>query len=204
MKKRSRPAVAMIGLLLFATVLYVAACSGPQPMQSDQGSSPVTVTLSKSGKGSDGLGDVDPFPLQGFLIMRNREANERGVTRAVIGPEGGVLIHGLHRIEISPGALKRPTLLTFTMPESNPDTLICDLGPDGIQFQGPVRLIVNFDHAYTGDLDETQFFMVVFNPDTGRWEPVASTVDTEANTVESSSIVTGSLKHFSRYCISKG
>ncbi|MFQ5651531.1 MAG: hypothetical protein ACE5IY_16470 [bacterium] len=189
--------------LLVIGIIYLAACSDTPPLSYEALEDSGPSINFESGKGKDGDGDQDPFSDHGFLMTRKREEAEEGVSRAVIGPAGGVLVHGAHRIEISPGALSEPTELTFTMPVNEPDTLMFDLGPDGTQFSAPVKLVVSFDHGFTSGLDEMLFFVVVFNPETRAWEPVESTVDTELNTVSGDN-VTGSLKHFSRYCISKG
>lgn len=169
---------------------YILACSD-QTNWSPTDSSP-QLTLNKSGKGSGG----STAPSSDLLLVRKREEAENGVSRAVIGPEGGVLIHAAHRIEIAAGALSEPVELTFSMPVS--DTLMFELGPDGIQFQGPVKVIFNYDHAQKNGLDETLFNAVFWNADTQSWESVPSTVDTELNEV------VGSTTHFSRYAISKG
>ncbi|MFQ5638976.1 MAG: hypothetical protein ACE5IR_13410 [bacterium] len=191
--------------LLFIAVISFVACRENQPL-SFTGTEDSETVLFKKGPGSDGKGDVDPFPESALLMTRKREENEAGVSKAVIGPAGGVLFHGDHRLEIAPGALDEAVELTFSMPVSTPDTLMFDLGPDGLTFNpgSSVKLVVSFDHAYTSGLDETIFDIVVYNPKLGKWQKVLSAVDTELNLVSSDEIVKGALKHFSRYAISKG
>lgn len=130
-----------------------------------------------------------------LLLVRKRQDAENGVSKAVIGILGGVLVHAEHRVEVPAGVLDEPAELTFSMPVS--DTLMFDFGPDGTEFKAPVKLILSYDHALTGGLDEELFSIAVWNPNTNIWESIPTTVDTERNEVQ------GRTTHFSRYAISK-
>ena len=175
---------------IYMSILSFSACS-------NQGDLSITgtnqETLLKSGKGSNGNSPADSSDL---LLVRKREAAENGVTTAVIGPEGGVIIHAAHRIEIPAGALPDSVEISFSMPVS--DTLMFVFGPDGIQFQAPVKVILNYDHTFKSGLDAELFKAVFWNASTQTWDSVPSTVNTETNEVS------GSTSHFSRYAISKG
>ncbi|RMF56412.1 MAG: hypothetical protein D6743_20300 [Calditrichaeota bacterium] len=187
----------LLGSLLACALLYFAGCSDTNTLSPTETSALTPTTLAKKGKGGDG---TDPAAASDLLMVRKREENEDGVSSAVIGPEGGFLVHAAHRLDVSAGALSEPMELTFSMPVS--DTLMFDLGPDGTQFDGPVKLTVSWDHAFTSGLDETQFKVVVWNPTTQVWESVPTSIDTELN-LATGDLLTGSLKHFSRYAIRK-
>lgn len=185
----------VISLLFLLEVVYFAACGYNQPFSPSATEDLEPVRLSKPGPGRDGDGREDPNPNSTLLTVRRREADEEGTSTAVIGPQGGVLIHAAHRIEVPAGALSEPVELTFSMPVS--DTLMFDLGPDGIKFNAPVNIVFNWDHTYKKGLDQHNFTIAVFNPVTQVWDKITTTADTELNEAR------GNTDHFSRYAISK-
>jgi hypothetical protein len=60
---------------------------------------------------------------------------------AVIGPSGGTLWIGKHRLIVPPGALTRSVRISGTVPEGKP--LQIDLQPHGLQFRKPAGLILD-------------------------------------------------------------
>ena len=188
MKTRS-----IIIFFLFGAAFFVACNSEQAFAPTAPGSSQLTI-LSKSGSGSGGNGN--PGAYSALLYVKKREEAEEGVSTAVIGPAGGTLFHAAHRIVVPPGALSAPVQLSFTMPAS--DTLMFEFGPDGIQFNAPIQVILNYDHAYNSGLDQELYEVVFWNTTTRSWENVPTTVNTETNEVA------GNTQHFSRYAISKG
>lgn len=181
-----------VGLLFYFGILLFAACGNNQASSPFAPVAEGQTGLSKKGSGSGGT----TVPDSDLLLVRKREDAENGVSTAVIGPEGGVLIHAAHRVEVPAGALTDSVELTFSMPVS--DTLMFELGPDGVQFNAPVKVIFNYDHTFKSGLDKENFKVAVWNPETQTWDLVPTTVDTEANEVN------GDTNHFSRYAISKG
>ncbi len=180
----------LMSFLLLAEIMYFAACGNKQPFSPTENSQPIVLTK----KGSGG-GNPDPNPSSTLLLVRKREENENGVSTAVIGPGGGVLTHAAHSLVVPPGALSQPVQLTFSMPVS--DTLMFDLGPDGITFNAPVTLVLSYDHAFTSGVNEDSLKVVVWDPGTQNWSKIPTTVDTELN------LASGVTDHFSRYAISK-
>ena len=174
----------LIGILLCVEVAYFSACGNNKPSSPSgpDDSEPRILAMS------------DP-PESDLLLVSERAEEEEGVSTALIGPKGDVLVHADHRVEVSARALSKPVELTFSMPVS--DTLMFELGPDGIRFNAPVTAIFNYDNAVTSGLDEENFSIVVWNPVSQSWEAIPSTVDTAMNEVS------GDLEHFSRYAISK-
>ncbi|MFQ5604696.1 MAG: hypothetical protein ACE5HS_15605 [bacterium] len=191
---RGKVQVLAVFSFLLISLFYLAACNSPQPFEASNPLEDHFKVLQKKGPGS---GDnSDPNPASDLLLVRDREENENGVSKAVIGPAGGVLIHAEHRIEVPAGALNETVELTFSMPVS--DTLMFELGPDGTVFNKPVKVIFNYDHTFKNGLPQENFVVVVWNPDTQQWDEVFTIVDTVLNEV------LGSANHFSRYAISKG
>ncbi len=64
---------------------------------------------------------------------------------AIIGPEGGELRFGPHRLTIPPGALLTRTVVTAEAPTSLMVT--ADFSPHGLQFQKDVELRLDYEHC---------------------------------------------------------
>ena len=128
-------------------------------------------------------------------MVRRRDDAEDGVSTAIIGPEGGILFHASHRLEVPAGALSESVEISMSMPVS--DTLLFEFGPHGIQFNMPVKLVLDFNHAWTSDLDESLFKVVYMNSTPLGWEAIPTTVD------DVTEQCIGETNHFSRYAIRK-
>ena len=64
----------------------------------------------------------------------------------IIGPQGGDIHIGPHKLRIPRGALSVPTVVTGEMPV---DTLVSvRLSPHGLQFERPVTLELSYKHCY--------------------------------------------------------
>lgn len=148
----------------------------------------------KQGRGGND-GNCANAASSNLLLVRKREEAEDGVSKALIGPAGGVLTHALHQVIVPAGALNDTVTLTFSMPVS--DTLMFELGPDGIHFNLPVTVVLDYDHACRNGLDPETFYASVFNPATGEWESVPSTVDVLNDDVIAET------PHFSRYALAR-
>jgi hypothetical protein len=60
---------------------------------------------------------------------------------ALIGPSGGTLFIGRHRLIVPPGALQSKVLISGTVPEGKPFEI--DLQPHGLQFKKAAGLILD-------------------------------------------------------------
>ena len=60
-------------------------------------------------------------------------------TSALIGPEGGTLRIGLHRLIVPPGALREATLITGSAPSDGSATVVFE--PSGLIFDVPATLV---------------------------------------------------------------
>lgn len=136
--------------------------------------------------------DEDDDDLE-FLTVARRDSAENGVSTALIGPEGGVLYHAAHRLEVPAGALNEALELTFSVPLS--DTLTFDMGPHGTQFNLPVSLVFNYGNADLAGVNEAQLQVYYYDPSTQIFEAIPTVVDTV------NKIVTGYTDHFSRYAL---
>lgn len=109
----------------------------------------------------------------------------------IIGPEGGAIGIGPHRLEIPAGALAQYTVITGELPVST--QVGVKLSPHGLEFLKDVVLEIDYSHCYT---PEKFFFEMVY-------------VDDDNNILErpyswdlkSEGEVVGLIDHFSRYVI---
>lgn len=113
---------------------------------------------------------------------------------AIVGPSGGELVVGAHRLVIPAGALDRPVVIVAqSVPSLNIDM---DLAPNGLSFSEPVLLTLSYDHCGNEVLGQPPFRIVYIDPG-GTLEDRPSTDD------RSNRRVTGLLDHFSRYAIAR-
>ncbi len=191
MNSFQRTKSAAIILLALLNMLALFGCSQNHHWSPTGPISSETIT-SLSKDDDDGDEDDDDFD---FLTVARRDPAENGVTRALIGPAGGVIMHADHRIEIPAGALSETIEISFSMPVS--DTLMFDLEPHGTQFNVPINMVLEFqyDNAVLTGVNEAGLRVAYFNPDTQNWDPMPTTVDPVND------VVTGQTTHFSRYAI---
>ena len=113
---------------------------------------------------------------------------------ARIGPEGGMLVVGLHSLIVPPGALDAETEVTFRLNFASLTGVGVDCSPGGLIFNVPVILTLSYVGTQYEGLDNVEL-QIFFMPDDGELIPLPITIDTEANTV------TAGLDHFSRYIL---
>lgn len=111
---------------------------------------------------------------------------------AIIGPEGGELRFGPHRLTIPAGALLKRTVVTAEAPTSLMVT--ADFSPHGLQFQKDVELRLDYDHCTQPLLPGA--FRVVYLDDLLR---ILETPPSED--YRSSRWIRGWLRHFSKYAV---
>lgn len=121
----------------------------------------------------------------GFEVNPNQSS-------AVIGPAGGQVRLGKHRLVVPAGAVSNN--VTFTMSYASESGIAVDCGP-GRTFQIPVLLTLSFkDTQYDGDLDPSDLD-IFYLPPGGSPIPEPSIVDLTDKSV------TASIDHFSRYIL---
>jgi hypothetical protein len=115
------------GLALAAALAGVTACSD-SPVVPKSAPRPEAVASSS----------LAPKAAAAALPCAPREAQS---TSAVIGPDGGTLEVGGHRLIVPAGALAKPTLITGTVPADTTATIV--FAPAGLKFKVPATLVMS-------------------------------------------------------------
>jgi hypothetical protein len=79
--------------------------------------------------------------IAGTFTPLNCAPREIAQGSAIIGPKGGILQVGSHRLIVPAGALTSEVLISGTVPEGRPFEI--DLQPHGLQFKKPAGLILD-------------------------------------------------------------
>lgn len=108
-----------------------------------------------------------------------------------IGPEGGELRIGPHRLAIPPGAVQSPTVITGEAPVSS--AVRVTLSPDGLQFDRPATLTLSYAHC--GLLPN------VLPPTVVQIDGILGILERLTSTVTSPGEVSAPLEHFSGYAV---
>jgi hypothetical protein len=116
-----------------------------------------------------------------LATMCQRDKYEIGTSSAIIGPAGGVLTRGNHRLVIPVGALSQTIKITFTMLASA--YLECELKPYGFKFNTPVRLVLSYNGACDDNLDESALKVAYYSSKTQLGVLTPTAIDTALNTV---------------------
>jgi hypothetical protein len=88
-----------------------------------------------------GVGDVLSDVLGLLLCQPERYA----ATVKVVGPQGGVVRVGSHRLEIPRNALRAPTVITAERPTGNAATV--RFSPHGLEFERSATLTMDYSHC---------------------------------------------------------
>ena len=129
-------AVTLIALAC-ATLL---ACNGSDAIAPHSAQSAMSSTLQDKGSRIPGLVGA-PRIIDTYGGMKGCEPREAQYGTATIGPAGGELDAGPHRLIIPPGALMKTVQLSATVPEGETPTIIFE--PHGLQFKKPAGLILD-------------------------------------------------------------
>jgi hypothetical protein len=119
-------------------LLAVAACSGDGPTM------PVAAAPSANafrGLGSPPGSKRTSAAVAGAFVPLNCTPKQLATGSATIGPAGGVLQIGTHRLIVPAGALTNRVLISGTVPAGKPFEI--DLQPHGLQFRKPAGLILD-------------------------------------------------------------
>lgn len=178
-------AVKKLGLAVLASILaFTLGCSADDIMgpgitsgQIDEPSGDFEILSDPTGK------DIDPIqgvsPKDGSALIK--------------ADVGGVVSCGRFQVEIPAGALSEDTEINIIKPD--PELVMCELEPHGIQFNKPVTLRIDYSGTVAADGDGSMAALGVywFNEDTGTWELVGKDIDSGADIMEAQ------LEHFSGY-----
>lgn len=174
----------LIGALLSAA-LGSAACSGT-------GASPLEPTIQPAfssapeaggGGGQEDWGDTKPSSCEPLSARTESED---------IGPWGGVLELGPHRLIVPPGALLKKTRITGRISADSVNSV--QLFPEGLQFLVPVRLQLSYRNCENLELKNMR--VVYTSDDLLRVLELIPSEDRKGMRT-----VVGFISHFSRYAV---
>jgi hypothetical protein len=213
-RSRSTGAKAIARLLLLGAVIGTLACQDAPTTSPSPQLTPATVLTAPSaglagalpGLAADwpnpvraGTGPAAPpvLPTADPLSMTTTGKARRKLhcvqteprtASAVIGPEGGTLRIGRHRLIVPAGALRERTLITGTVPGDSSATVLFE--PSGLKFKAPAILVVSVSGCEAPPVDPS----VIYIDDAGR--PVEELPSVFDRTREE---VTAPIHHFSGY-----
>jgi len=128
-------------------------------------------------------------------------------TETIMSAEhGGTLALWDVELYFPPDALDSDTLISITIPDAEVDTLISitipdaevfenRFGTDGLEFDEPVRVIMNYRDADLSGVNESTIKMAWYNERTRSWNIIYCSLDIENKTV------TAYVNHFSAYAL---
>jgi hypothetical protein len=137
-RSRSTCAKLTVGLLLVGTFIGVLACqdtAATSPSARLAAPSALAAHWPKPGRKPGSLSAVGRASKK--LHCSHTEPQ---TTSAVIGPEGGTLRIGRHRLIVPAGALNEETLITGTVPADSSATVTFE--PSGLKFKRPASLVL--------------------------------------------------------------
>ena len=119
--------------------------------------------------------------------MKGCQPRDAQYGTATIGPSGGELDAGPHRLIIPPGALNVTVVMSATVPEGGAPTIIFE--PHGLQFKKPAGLILDASNCF--DVPN----VVYINEIGVVSDPIAATYSTWWHTIAAP------IDHFSGYAV---
>lgn len=170
---------------VLGAMLGAAACTGNESTPFEPAQPPAFSTVSGSAGGlpDDGWGEHRPSSCEALHAESESED---------IGPRGGVLEVGPHRLVVPPGALLRSTRITGRITADSVNSI--QFFPEGLHFLVPVRLQLSY--ANCARLELKHMRVVYTSDDLLRVLELIPSEDRRGN-----SMVVGFISHFSRYAV---
>ncbi|MCP4706877.1 MAG: hypothetical protein GY865_19940 [candidate division Zixibacteria bacterium] len=111
----------------------------------------------------------------------------------VSAADGGVV--AFHDVELyfPPNALSSDTLISISIPDLT--VFANNFGTDGLFFNVPVRVAMNYRDADLSGIDETTIKMAWLNKSTGEWDIIDCVLD------QANKLVIAEVYHFSAYAL---
>ena len=107
--------------------------------------------------------------------------------------DGGKIWHGGHKVDFPSSALAQDAYASIAVSPSN--YIQVDFGPDGT-FAKDVTVTISYKNANLNGISESSLTLAWYDPATGQWIAVNSTVDTNKKWI------TAKVRHFTEYTIS--
>lgn len=178
-----KPAFKIVSLILFAMLIGILGC------QSDAPNSPIKdLSITRSGN-----------KLQFLKSQKSSFSKVFKTERYVTTSAGGTVLlgdetSGYCSIDFMPGDLKANTLISFKWDSQN---FFAELGPHGIHFNNPVRLILSYNDADVSTMEAENLRIWYYNEPQDAWELIGGEVNTEDQQVETY------INHFSKYALAE-
>jgi hypothetical protein len=122
-----------------AALVVATACTSDTPTM--PGASSASAASAGTSSGYYPGWRLTPEAEAGKLTMLNCTPRVTSHGSAVIGPRGGVLLVGPHKLVVPAGALRRSVTISGTVPEGKPFEI--DLQPHGLQFHKAAGLVLD-------------------------------------------------------------
>ncbi len=193
MRSWTRPFVS--GLIVAALLMVGVSCASDDSItgpSSDQSSQP-SAQPSQGPTPDPLLGSlVDPVlqTVLGTVNLLTCSPQPYAQTRAVVGPAGGTIIVGAHRLTIPAGALAAPVAITAEQVRGTTNSV--RLQPAGLKFAKPATLTLSYRNCLLPPLTKR----VVYTDEQLRILEVIPSLDLRLTWS-----VNGTIRHFSRYAV---
>jgi hypothetical protein len=140
---------------------------------------------------------VEPSPLLGGILKELQElrllscsTQPYAKTTRTVGPEGGVIVVGTHRLVIPPNALSRTVTITAEQVSGRVNSV--RFAPEGLRFDRPAALTLSYANCSPLMILKR----VVYTDELLRILELLPSLDNRNNRT-----VTGAIRHFSRYAV---
>jgi hypothetical protein len=188
MRSWTRPLVSM--LLVGALLMVGVSCSNDDSLTGPSTPEPsAAVTPAPSAK-LESLLDPTLQRVLGTLQLLTCSRQPYAQATAVIGPAGGQLVVGAHRLVIPAGALSSPVRITAEQVSGTVNSV--RFSPEGLKFAKPATLTMSYGNCLLIPLRK----QVVYTNEQLRILAVVTSLDLRLTRT-----VTGLINHFSRYAV---
>ncbi len=143
-----------------------------------------------------------------FLVACNGSSSNSFFARALIGPEGGMLVSGdgMLTLEVPAGAISDPTEISVTRESSDaPGLLLYEFAPAGLNFQVPARMTVDVSSIMSDSSAEDLTFgklpSIITTASDGEGVEVLGDLTLLADSESNSFFLGGNVSHFSRFAV---
>lgn len=213
---------ARVGVLLGFAVAFAGGCDSPRDTMLAPDASPATLSAAGAfaGWSSDDAGELQALLKQErertrqvkqdskdtYAALKDdwRASQKQGLVACrplpyeaeseIVGPRGGVLNVGPHKLVIPAGALTKPTVITGEIPVDAKVSV--KFSPHGLNFVKQPTLVLQYRHCEDASAGTNQ--LVYVSEDNAILERPRSVDDAAARAV------TGEIGHFSKYGVATG
>ena len=188
MRSWTRP---LVSTLLVATLLMVgASCSNEDSLTGPSSPEPSAAAAPTPSASLGSLLDPTLQKVLSTLQLLTCSQQPYVQVTAVIGPAGGQLVVGAHRLVIPAGALSTPVRITAEQVSGTVNSV--RFSPEGLKFAKPATLTMSYGNCLLVPLRK----QVVYTNEQLKILDVVKSLDLQLTRT-----VTGLISHFSRYAV---